>query len=39
MLTVYAAYGDRNFFEIKEEEADFGARRPEDILSKIKNRY
>jgi putative hydrolase of the HAD superfamily len=33
MLTVYAAYGDRNFFENRDGEADFTARRPEDILS------
>ena len=32
MLTVYAAYRDRNFFEIREGEADFVAKRPEDIV-------
>jgi len=34
MLTVYAAYGDRNFFESREgkERVDFVAKRPEDIL-------
>lgn len=34
MLTVYAAYGDRNFFESREGkgEADFIAREPEEIL-------
>jgi putative hydrolase of the HAD superfamily len=32
MLTVYAAYGDRNFFESRKGEADFVARKPEDIL-------
>ena len=34
MLTVYAAYGDRNFFESREgkEKANFVAKTPEDIL-------
>ena len=34
MLTVYAGYGDRNFFESREgkENADFVAKRPEEIL-------
>ncbi|MDI3498310.1 HAD-IA family hydrolase [Archaeoglobus sp.] len=32
MLTIYAAYGDRNFFESRKEEADFVAEKPEDIL-------
>jgi len=34
MLTIYAAYGDRNFFESRKgkEKADFVAREPEDIL-------
>ena len=32
MLTIYAAYGDRNFFESREGEADFVAKRPEEIL-------
>jgi len=38
MFTVYAAYGDRNFFESRKgkEKADFVAKRPEDILSKLK---
>ncbi len=38
MLTVYAAYGDRNFFESREgkEKADFVSKRPEDILLKLK---
>ena len=37
MLTVYAAYGDRNFFECREgrEEADVVAERPEEILIKL----
>lgn len=38
MLTVYAAYGDRNFSESRNDrdKADFVAERPEEILSKLK---
>jgi putative hydrolase of the HAD superfamily len=36
MLTIYAAYGDRNFFESKSGEADFTAKRPGDILKILK---
>ncbi|MDI3497038.1 HAD-IIIA family hydrolase [Archaeoglobus sp.] len=32
MLTIYAAYGDRNFFESRKGDADFVAEKPEDIL-------
>lgn len=37
MLTVYAAYGDRNFSESRNDrnKADFVAERPEEILSKL----
>lgn len=36
MLTVYAAYGDRNFFENIKGKVDFLAKRLEEILSKLK---
>ncbi|WP_456467965.1 HAD family hydrolase [Archaeoglobus sp.] len=32
ILTVYAAYGDRNFFESRKGEADFVARESRDVL-------
>ncbi|WP_456469513.1 HAD family hydrolase [Archaeoglobus sp.] len=32
MVTIYAAYGDRSFFESRKGEADFVAREPEEIL-------
>ena len=36
MPTVYAAYGDRNFFENIKGKVDFLAKRLEEILSKLK---
>nr|WP_290726127.1 HAD hydrolase-like protein [Archaeoglobus sp.] len=41
MLTVYAAYGDRNFFESREgkEMANFVAKRPEDIVEFLREDF
>ncbi len=36
MVTVYAAYGDRNFHENRKGEADFVIERPDKILEIIK---
>jgi putative hydrolase of the HAD superfamily len=35
MLTVYAAYGDRNFFEEKVGEADFTVKEPLEIVEVV----
>ncbi len=39
MLTVYAAYGDRNFFESRKGEADFVAREPEEIVDFLREGF
>ena len=41
MVTVYAAYGDRNFFESREgkEMANFVAKRPEDIVEFLREDF
>ena len=37
MVTVYAAYGDRNFFEDKSEQADFTLREVRRLVNIIRN--
>lgn len=39
MLTIYAAYGDRNFLESGKGEADFVVREPEDIVEFLREGF